>query len=206
MNSPSSIFLESQLNDLCEKGFTVIDNFLPASLIDSLENLFFSKKELFHKAQVGKGLDPASPLVTVRSDETLWLDSSLQDPIASKALDWIQQSQVQLSESLRIFLSDFEFHLAEYPPGGFYKAHIDQFKQHHSFDKLRVISQVIYFNRNWKPEHGGSLILHAGGPIKSSIKVEPLWNRTILFLSDSVLHEVEMSSQVRRSLTGWYRK
>jgi SM-20-related protein len=94
-------------------------------------------------------------------------------------------------------LSGDEFHLAHYPKGGHYKKHLDQFNNRSN----RTISMVIYLNQDWKKGDGGELeVFFQDG---SSVLIEPIEGRCVMFKSAIVPHAVLASAKPRNSLTGW---
>jgi SM-20-related protein len=93
-------------------------------------------------------------------------------------------------------LSDYEFHLAHYPTGTFYKRHLDQFVGRNN----RMISVVIYLNEHWKVGDGGELQIYLES---GDVTVQPKARRCVLFKSADVEHEVLTTNVGRDSLTGW---
>jgi SM-20-related protein len=92
-----------------------------------------------------------------------------------------------------------EHHLAVYPPGTHYEKHVDTFKNSDS----RVVSTVLYLNRNWKAADGGELVLYPERG--NAVTIEPTAGRLVLF--ESILpHEVLLSHSNRYSITGWFRR
>ena len=82
------------------------------------------------------------------------------DPGQAEACD----SYLALMDSLRealnrglfLGLEDFECHFALYPPGAFYRKHVDRFRD----DDRRMVSAVVYLNDAWLPEDGGQLRMY----------------------------------------------
>ena len=94
-------------------------------------------------------------------------------------------------------LSGYEFHLAHYPLGGHYDTHLDQFKKRNN----RTISMVMYLNTDWKAGDGGELEMFLKDG--SSLVVEPIAARCVMFKSAVVPHRVLYANKPRFSLTGW---
>lgn len=84
-----------------------------------------------------------------------------------------------------------------YPKGSFYKRHLDQFNNRSN----RMITMIIYLNENWKKEDGGELKIYKNN---TEILVEPLANRSIIFKSAALEHEVLPTNAGRNSITGWF--
>jgi len=94
-------------------------------------------------------------------------------------------------------LSGYEFHLTHYPKRGHYDKHLDQFNNRSN----GTISMVIYLNKDWHKGGGGELeIFREDG---STVLVEPLEGRCVMFKSADVPHPDLASNKPRYSLTGW---
>jgi hypothetical protein len=67
--------------------------------------------------------------------------------------------------ALQLGLFDFECHFALYPPGAGYRRHLDRFTGRDSSadEGARVLSCVLYLNREWGPEDRGQLRLYRPG-------------------------------------------
>jgi len=114
-------------------------------------------------------------------------------------LETMDQLRLHLNRTLYLGLYETENHFAMYPPGSFYRRHIDRFRD----DDRRVVSSILYLNEQWLPQHGGALrLLLKDGPTD----VDPVANRLVLFMSDQVEHEVLVTHAQRLSLTGWFRR
>jgi SM-20-related protein len=101
-----------------------------------------------------------------------------------------------LNQSLFLSLKDAEVHFTKYPPGTFYKRHLDQFKQ----DDHRKLSVICYLNMNWKAEEGGQLRMYLPD---ETLDVLPKAGTLVCFRSDSIEHEVLPATHERLSITGW---
>src|SRR5690606_23077857 len=100
-------------------------------------------------------------------------------------------------------LKSFEAHLAKYPPGSFYKRHIDQFQQ----VSYRIISCILYLNADWREGDGGELriFLPDGKRGEKQIDIVPKAGTLVCFKSDEIPHEVLPTHKERYSFTGWMR-
>lgn len=100
-------------------------------------------------------------------------------------------------------LNDFEWHFAVYPPGAYYKAHLDR----HQGTKDRVVTAILYLNPAWKSVDGGRLKLwtDAGSQDGPFQWLEPRLGTLVVFLAGEHWHEVEESMAMRMSVTGWFR-
>ena len=97
-------------------------------------------------------------------------------------------------------LEDFECHFALYPPGAFYRRHLDRFRD----DDRRAVSAVFYLNQDWQPEDGGQLRMFLADDVEHD--VQPQAGCLVVFLSGEVPHEVLPAGRERLSLTGWFRR
>ncbi len=108
------------------------------------------------------------------------------------------------NRTLFLGLTDFEGHYAAYPEGGFYERHKDGFRR----DSARVVSFVLYLNRDWKPADGGRLRVYTKGQSggESHVDVDPIGGTMVCFLSGESEHEVLLNHRPRFSLTGWFNR
>jgi SM-20-related protein len=100
-------------------------------------------------------------------------------------------------------LFELEAHLAVYPPGSFYRRHLDQFPGVGE----RTVTTILYLNQDWIQPGGGQLRLYTG-PVdqRRYEEVLPLGGRLVTFLSARFLHEVLPARRDRLSITGWFKK
>lgn len=185
----------SWIDILSNQDYVVIDNFLSPSLFEKIRSFFLQHLEDFSKAGIG-ALGNNIIRNDIRGDYTYWLDRK-----RDLALEpfWLL-----IDETMHIFnrycflgLSGYEFHLANYPKGGHYEKHLDQFNNRNN----RMISVVIYLNKDWNKGDGGELELYLDNG--KTIAVEPIEARCVMFKSDAVPHRVLEAHKERYSLTGW---
>lgn len=187
------------IEDLANNGYAVIDHFLSpgdTSVLLDLAQKQFEKGE-FKKAGVG-----TAHLYTVnkdvRGDYLLWLELDKdQSPLApyKKAIDELITA---LNRGAFLGIKDVEMHFAHYPPGTHYEKHVDGLK----INGKRVISSVFYLNTLSQPTGGGALRIYEDCQTKF-VDIYPKAGRLVLFLSDSVWHEVLRVNKERYSITGW---
>lgn len=195
---------DQHFEDLATQEFTVVDDFLPADLYQHVLNQFNQYKEQDQLEPAGIGsLTTYQINENIRTDEIVWLDRNNCSEQISQYLHFINEELIpHLNRNLFLSIKDFEFMLAYYPPGGFYKKHLDQFKERNN----RLLSMVIYMNDNWQQGDGGELeIFHTDDSSKTTI-VEPLGNRLVIFNSATVWHQVLPAHKGRKSITGWLLK
>ncbi len=195
--SRDELFWADIFDKMAQQDYAVMDDFLDENLIQDIR-VFFQNKEdedVFKKAAIGSS---GNELIIneVRGDYTFWLDKN-RDAELSDLFEVFDQVKFWINRMCFLSLSDYEFHLAHYPEGSFYKRHLDQFAGRNN----RMISLIIYLNKDWKNGDGGELRIYPKG--NGSLDIQPLYNRCILFRSDTLEHEVLTAHKDRRSVTGW---
>jgi SM-20-related protein len=192
------------IDAIAERGWSVTGQFLP---VPNLEALIREEEALWEEGQFRMaGVDVGANRTVrpeIRSDRVLWIDPEHLTPALAaywEAMDILRQ---RLNREFFLGLQDFEAHFAVYPPGSFYKRHLDQFKE----VRHRRISCILYLNKDWQPEHGGRLRIYedAGEGEESYTDVLPEYGTFVCFRSDTVYHEVLPATRERFSLTGWLR-
>lgn len=178
---------------LREEGYAVIPDFLNDEERDELttEFLRLQVSGRFRRAGVGRGArhQLADEL---RRDEVCWIEPG------GRLREKLDSLRRKLNESFYLGLWDFEGHYAHYPPGAYYRRHLDRF----SDDSARRVSLVLYLNETWTPDDGGELTLHLAERLE---KILPRPGMLVVFLSDEIPHEVLPSRRDRHSFAGWFR-
>jgi tetratricopeptide (TPR) repeat protein len=86
---------------------------------------------------------------------------------------------------------------AAYPPGAFYRKHLDS---HGPDDNARILTVLLYCG--WQPQQGGALRYYQ--PNESDyVDIEPVPGRLVAFFSREIWHEVLPSEGERLALTLW---
>lgn len=197
--SYSALFV-SIVDDLTTKGWSQQNFFLANNLSIELA------KECRDRAQQGE-LAPAAvgrgsaKIVheNIRGDYIQWLDAG-QHIAVDGYLALMDQLRSAINQNLFLGLEDFESHFTLYPPGTFYKKHVDRFRD----DDRRTISCVAYLNENWLPEQGGALRMYLDND--QIYDVIPQAGTLIIFMSAQWPHEVLPATRDRLSVTGWFRR
>ena len=192
----TSVF-DSVADDLAMHGYSVVDQFLSQQEVNSILalDLFRDERANFKKAGVGKNND-LQVNESVRGDYIRWLDKQTADAPLRIYLERLDELIQFLNQTLFLSLKDFEVHITIYPPGSYYKRHLDQFKK----DDHRKLSVICYLNEGWMPEHGGQLRLYLEEGEKDIL---PISGRLVCFQSERIEHEVLPASRKRLSITGW---
>jgi SM-20-related protein len=197
------------IDGIATDGYVIVNDFLPpqkiAALADEAKTLL--EAGAMRRARVGRDIT-APPDNRVRGDFIHWLaERSESDDISPGAtqqeyLALMESLRLQLNRELYLGLQDVESHFTVYPPGAFYRKHLDQFQG----SSQRQISSILYLNQDWQPEHGGELRLYLDGTNDAScLDVTPAGGTLVLFLSARFWHEVLPATRERISLTGWFR-
>lgn len=199
MNYFAEPLLDSIADALVSRGYCIIDDALPANLVDTLLQHFDGLQDLSFKA-AGVGRQQDFQLAeAIRSDQIHWLSA---DAVATgEFLKWMDSLRVGMNRRLFMGLFDYESHFAYYPVGGFYKKHLDAFKGKSN----RVLSTVFYLNPAWQSQYGGELMIYAEDGEQVLERVVPSLGRLVIFLSEKFPHEVLPASCERKSIAGWFR-
>ena len=197
MNSTLIDKLNLVADGLAENGFAIIDDFLSPQEVQSILQLDEFKNGLlqFKKAGIGKSQDKQIN-EAIRGDYIQWVDRTSAPPSIQAYLAKLNELISFVNQNLFLSLKDYEVHLTIYPPGSYYKRHLDQFKK----DDHRKLSVICYLNENWKEDEGGQLRIYLP---EKNIDVIPVAGRLVCFRSDQLEHEVLAATRPRLSLTGW---
>jgi SM-20-related protein len=185
------------VDTLSEKDYVVIDDFVSEELFRKLRSFLFDylKDNNFKKAGIG-AMAEYQVKSSVRGDFVYWLDSA-RDTQLDDVFMLIEHIKTMFNQLCYLSLSGYEFHLAHYPEGSFYKKHLDQFKERSN----RMITVILYLNENWQKGDGGELKVYKSDG--ETQLIEPVGNRCVIFRSDALEHEVLLTYKSRYSLTGW---
>lgn len=186
------------VTQLAEPGWVVLDDALPLAQVRALHAQAEQewRQGKFRAAGVGQGR-----VVTpgIRADRIHWVDTAEEGALAAYHT-WIEALRLAINETLWLGLFDFEAHFAVYPPGAFYRKHVDNLRGSNS----RLVTAILYLNEAWQPEEGGQLRLYTDGE-GAYQDIYPCAGRLVLFRSELFWHEVLPATRARYSLTGWLR-
>lgn len=196
---PTESALDEIAAALTTRGYAIRHDFLPESLIEALHDEVHSlDRDDFAPAGTGRETRHAvNP--RIRSDRILWLQGT--SPAVRAWLDHAEHIRQGLNRRLFMGLFDYECHYARYDRGSFYKRHLDAFIG----EKNRVLSTVLYLNRDWRAEDEGELRLYSDGSDDVLESLLPEYNTFVCFLSERFPHEVRPARRRRYSVAGWYR-
>jgi SM-20-related protein len=181
-------------------GLSVTPDFLSADEVREVREDLRSLKAhgKFKAAGVGRGSE-LEVHESIRQNDLCWLDR--ENANDCQRLIWQKLDALKLAFNRTLFLGvqSFEGHYAIYPPGGFYKRHLDSFAS----DPARVVSMILYLNENWEEVHGGKLRIYQN---ETHLDVRPLAGTLACFLSRDSEHEVLLNHHERLSFTGWFKQ
>lgn len=187
---------------LVERGWYVGEGVLAPDLCRALHR---ELEALAHHggleaAGIGRGTEH-SLRRDIRGDAIHWLDRSSE---AQRCyLEAMATLQRELNQALFLGLFEYEAHFAHYPPGAFYKTHLDSFRGRAN----RVVSTVGYLNPGWPEDGGGEMVIYAPDePGREVARVRPEAGTFACFLSSTVPHEVLPTRLPRASIAGWFRR
>lgn len=188
------------VDDVAEHGWSVQPLFAPQALTLQLADECRTRAAQGALAPASVGRGRAQTLREgIRGDHIEWLEAG-QSAACERYLGLLDELRVALNRGLYLGLEDYESHFALYPPGAFYRKHVDRFQD----DDRRAVSVVLYLNADWQAEQGGALRLYlADGETRD---VLPQAGCLAVFLSAEMPHEVLPATRERLSLTGWFRR
>ena len=196
---PNSAGYDAIADALVEHGYCILPQFLAPELNTALYQRVLSLDEQAFQ-QAGVGRDTHFQLnQTIRRDHTYWLSDS--HPIDMAYLEQMSAFRLAINQRLFMGLFDYESHYALYPPGAFYKKHVDAFKGQSS----RILTTVLYLNPDWQDSDGGQLLLYRDDAETLIATVNPDFATFVVFLSERFPHEVVKSHRDRYSIAGWFR-
>lgn len=191
------------IDRIVDEGYGVLDDFLsPEEVVALTRQLRKRQAEgQFRAAGIGQG--QAMVETQIRGDTIFWLDEKDLTVDESQFLNRIDAFRQYVNQTCYLGLREAEFHYAAYPPGTFYKRHLDQFRA----NSRRKLSLICYLNADWQPDDGGQLVIYqptAAGS-ETAISIEPIRGRLVCFESARLEHEVLPAKRERLSLTGWLK-
>lgn len=190
--------LQPQLDHLVQHGYVIVPDFIAA---EQATTMYHYAQRLnpgdWQQAGIGRA-DQYTTNTAVRQDKIRWL----QRDFAAEAsyLEIMDKLRLLINYELFMGLFDYECHLAHYPPGAYYRKHVDAFKGRSN----RILTSVLYLNPDWQANDGGELVIYADdGEILETVL--PQAGKLVLFLSERFVHEVLPGQRDRFSITGWFR-
>lgn len=195
--------LDAMMDHLAEHGWVVDHTLFSAEAIQLLRQCCLAQWDdgRFHAAAVGRAAQQGRHS-EIRSDSVLWLESQDAAPAVADYFARLDQVRQAVNRAFYLGLEELESHFAVYPPGSFYKKHLDRFRD----DDARTLTAVLYLNEDWPDEAGGQMRLYLDAECTQSLDVPPRAGTLVLFLSERFWHEVLPATRQRLSVTGWFRR
>ncbi len=193
--------IEVCIDALAERGWHVHPGFLAGEAVAALREVCVARHRsgAFHAAGVGSG--QAHVVSELRGDAIAWLEVDDPSPVVRAWLDAMESFRRAINAGLYLGLFELEAHFALYPPGAFYKRHLDRFRD----DDRRTLTVILYLNEDWRPEHGGALRFYPDADA-AGIDIEPRGGTLVTFLADRFWHEVLPARRPRMAVTGWFKR
>jgi SM-20-related protein len=185
-----------------DRGYGILDDFLaPVTCENLLQELVELRNDgHLQRAGIGRGAG-FQHNEAIRGDEIMWIEQGAAQTHAAQFLTQLEALIQYFNRSGFAGIRDYEAHFAAYPPGTFYKRHLDQFKDKGS----RRFTFIFYLNKDWLQGDGGELriYLHDEG-METSLDIAPIAGRLVCFRSEMFEHEVLPTQIMRYSITGWW--
>lgn len=192
-------WLDAACDALVERGWFVRAGAVASSLVEALVADLAELIEDDRLQRAGVGREQDFQLAGhVRRDLIFWLRRDR--PAEAAFLEFAERLRLGLNRRLFLALFEFEAHLALYPPGAFYRRHVDAFRGRAN----RIVSLVVYLNRDWRPGDGGELRIFDNDGAELE-RIEPRAGTLVLMMSEKIEHEVLPTRSSRASIAGWYR-
>ncbi|GAB3986957.1 2OG-Fe(II) oxygenase [Spirosoma daeguense] len=204
-NSPETIALfENIIDGILTDGYGVADNFLANHEVELLIHQLHQRHTNGQFRAAGIGNQQTIVEKAIRGDEILWLEKATATPDEAVFLQRIDAFVEYVNQTCYLGLREFECHYALYPPGTFYKRHLDQFRS----DSRRKLSVICYLNSDWQESDGGQLAVYLpkkNDQPEQQIRINPIAGRLVCFESAQLEHEVLPATRERLSITGWLK-
>ena len=164
-----------EINEYNEKGYVVVDNFLPLSVADKLETLFTAQKDWKYLDQIRenhyKHAFKTDSIFFPDEDDVylakFWISNKLYLDIENIFNEFFKPKLNEISNSEPL---EFDTRCYKLESGDFYRTHVD--------DYAGIIGSTFYLNKKWCWDWGG--ILHIGEKDDSLTSIFPKYNRLIV--------------------------
>lgn len=189
--------------DLDEFGWSCCPHFLPTANVAALAIELQSHWEegAFRAAGVGAGPE-LRVRPDIRRDHVHWLEETPQTTAEQPYFSALEALRQAINQRLYLGLLGIEGHMTLYPPGSFYRKHLDQFQA----VAHRKVSTILYLNPAWHSEEGGQLRLYMDTSDSGEYRdILPRGGTLVSFLSDRFYHEVLPTQRERMSITSWFK-
>jgi len=183
-----------------DKGWCLIENYFSSELCKQLlDKLSKELKQNNFKKAVITNVGSSDNNNLTRNSQILWINDWESDECLLHIYKKLNNIIVPINNYFRLSIKSFESQFALYNEGGFYKKHLDATNK----NNRRILSSILYLNNC---DNGGELNLYSK---RSKDKVDrvivPKIGSHVLFFSDQIYHEVEVTKKPRYSITTWFR-
>ncbi len=129
--------MDNVADTLAEQGWLVLPDFLSLEKVRELRGQAQAEWGAggFRAAGVGRGQE-LNVDESIRGDHVQWLERAESGALADYQA-FMEDLRVNLNRSLYLGLVEFEAHFAVYPPGTFYRRHLDNFRGYFDADHYR---------------------------------------------------------------------
>ncbi|GAB2597458.1 2OG-Fe(II) oxygenase [Spirosoma areae] len=194
--------VEPIIEGILAEGYGLIDNFLSPADVMALATRLHERRQAGQFRLSAIGNQNVTLESAIRGDEILWIDEATATPDEANFLQRIGEFVQYVNQTCYLGLREYEFHYALYPPGAFYKRHLDQFRT----DSRRKLSVICYLNTDWQETDGGQLALYLpDAEAERQVLITPTGGRLVCFESGQLEHEVLPATRERLSVTGWLK-
>ena len=200
----SALYRDTEIAEsLFSEGWAVADNFISKRMAEELRreiDLLDSQNQL-KPAQIGH--ENTQKLDTERrSDRIYWLQPTACPIVMRRYFHRMEELRLAINREFMIGLFELEAHATVFDPGKHYEKHLDCFQD----DDSRLVTAVLYLNKDWKNEDGGALRIYLDADDDTQYRdIQPVAGRLVTFLSNEFYHQVLPTQRRRISLTGCYR-
>ena len=194
--------LDTLIDILCEQQWVSTSSYFAPTLSQQLHTEAHQLYTVSHvqPASIGKG-NQAQENQDIRQTHIHWFEPTQLSPAQRLLWTELEHLKERLNQTCFLNLVEFECHYALYPPGAFYRIHLDQFLS----DKRRQVSFSFYLNSDWQPADGGCLRLYLNTEGPRTVDISPEANTFVLFQSAALEHEVLVTQRSRYAVVGWMK-
>ena len=166
-------------------------------LLATLEERYVDGR--FREARIGQGSNEVLR-ADIRSDTIEWIEKDDPQISVQTWLKEVDELRCLLNEAFFLSTETYECHFSCYEIGGAYQKHYDRIRG----KSTRVLSIILFLNENWQDEDDGRLLIYESkDPKKLAATIKPELGTLLIFDSDKIPHEVQVTKRRRLSLTGW---
>lgn len=205
--SVEKVISSTAATQISKGGVHLEEAFAPLRLVEDLRSDVRALKKAGLYAQAGSsalGYGESNGMRLASFCDPVDRNRSVGDWFAFVAL-WERLDMVrqQLEDELQVsLLQEIEIHYVQYPKGGFYRRHVDDFDSAEPRSSRRHVAFICYLTPlGWRPADGGALRVFVGD---KHTDIQPSPGTLVLFDAFKVQHEVLPTARERDCLVGWF--